>query len=428
MINRTLHDLALLRARRNPVVVITGPRQSGKTTLCRMAFGNRPYASLEPPDVREFATSDPRGFLAQFPDGAVLDEVQRAPHLLSYIQEIVDRRRRNGLFILTGSQHFGLLKAVSQSLAGRSAVLHLLPLALEEVRQFRRPPRDLFSTLFAGSYPRIHERRIPPSEWLADYTATYVERDVRQVLNVSDLTTFQTFLRTCAGRSGQLVNLSGLAADCGVSHNTARAWLSVLETGFIVFRLPPLHRNLGKRLVKSPKLHFFDSGLLCYLLGIRSADQLRQHPLRGAVFESWVASEIYKARVHRGAAADLYFYRDRKGNEVDLFVDSGTLARAVEVKSGATVSADFTKPVVSLAELLAAASKPTAIESFVIYGGDQPQTRGAVRIVPWSAMESLEWVGAGESAAGARRVSASRRQVQARPTGRAKGRAKQPRP
>ena len=402
MIRRTLHDLALLRARRNPVVVITGPRQSGKTTLCRMAFGNRPYASLEPPDVREFATSDPRGFLAQFPDGAVLDEVQRAPQLLSYIQEIVDRRGRNGLFILTGSQHFGLLEAVSQSLAGRSAVLHLLPLALEELRRFRRPPRDLFSILFTGAYPRIHERRLPPSEWLADYTATYIERDVRQVLNVGDLTAFQTFLRICAGRSGQLVNLSGLAADCGVSHNTARAWLSVLEAGFIVFRLPPIHRNLGKRLAKSPKLHFFDTGLLCYLLGIRGADQLRQHPLRGAVFESWVASEIYKARAHRGASPDLYFYRDRKGNEVDLFVDSGTRARAVEVKSGATVSGDFTKPVLSLAGLLAAASRPTAVESLVIYGGDQPQTRGAVRIVPWSGLDALEWVGAGGTARAAR--------------------------
>ncbi len=420
MIHRTLHDLALLRARRNPVVVITGPRQSGKTTLCRMAFGDRPYASLEPPDVREFATSDPRGFLAQFPDGAVLDEVQRAPQLLSYLQEIVDRRRRNGLFILTGSQHFGLLEAVSQSLAGRSAVLHLLPLALEELRRFRHPSRDLFSTLFKGSYPRIHEQRLPPSEWLADYVATYVERDVRQVLNVGDLTTFQTFLRICAGRSGQLVNLSGLAADCGVSHNTARAWLSVLETGFIVFRLPPMHRNLGKRLIKSPKLHFFDSGLLCYLLGIRSADQLRQHPLRGAVFESWVASEIYKARVHRGAAPDLYFYRDRKGSEVDLFVDSGTRVWAVEVKSGATVSKDFMKPVLSLTELLAAASEPTTVESLVVYGGDQPQTRGAVRVVPWARLDGLEWAETG----GATRAARTRRSPAPRPRARPRARSR----
>jgi predicted AAA+ superfamily ATPase len=395
MIRRTLHDLAALRARQYPVVVITGPRQSGKTTLCRMAFGDKPYASLETPDVREYAVTDPRGFLAEYPDGAVLDEVQRAPHLLSYIQGIVDERHENGLFILTGSQHFGLLDAVSQSLAGRSSMLHLLPLELEELRRFPSPPRDLVTTLFAGAYPRIHEQCLPPGEWLASYTETYVERDVRQVLRVGDLAAFQTFLRVCAGRIGQLVNLSALGADCGLSHNTARAWLSVLEAGYIAYRLPPLHRNLGKRLVKTPKLYFYDSGLLCYLIGIREPDQLRHHPLRGAIFESWVVAEILKARVHRGLPSDLFFFRDRTGTEVDLVLETGARPLAVEIKSGQTVAPDFFKSLASLADLLAAAAEPAGVERVVVYGGESSQSRSGVEVLAWSDLDRMDWARAG---------------------------------
>ncbi|MDE3032670.1 MAG: ATP-binding protein, partial [Acidobacteriota bacterium] len=270
MIQRNLLPVLLRSAELYPVVTLTGPRQAGKTTLCQQAFPDKPYASLEPLETRAFAQEDPRGFLAQFPSGAILDEVQQAPDLLSYLQVHVDRNPAPGQFILTGSQHLGLSQAISQSLAGRTAVLHLLPPSLEELRRFPNPPDSLFDTLFAGAYPRIHDRSIPPSRWLSDYLATYVQRDVRQVLNVGDLVTFTTFLRLCAGSTAQELNLSRLATDAGISQPTARAWLSVLETSFLGFRLPPWHTNLRKRRVKAPKFHFFDSGLACHLLGIQS--------------------------------------------------------------------------------------------------------------------------------------------------------------
>jgi predicted AAA+ superfamily ATPase len=392
LILRTLHEIAVRAARRFPVVVVTGPRQSGKTTLCQMAFPGKPYASLEAPDVREFALSDPRRFLAQFPRGAILDEVQRAPSLLSYIQGIVDERRRSGLFVLTGSQHFGLLEAVTQSLAGRSAILHLYPFSLEELRRARRVPRDLSTALFRGGYPRIHDRRLEPSEWLAGYVASYVERDVRQVLQVSDLLAFQTFVRMCAGRTGQLLNLSALGSDCGVTHNTARAWLSVLETGFLSMRLPLLHRNLGKRLVKAPKIHLLDSGLACYLLGIRSPTDLEHHPLRGAIFESWVVSEVLKWRQHRGLPADLAFFRDRKGAEVDLVVETARPI-AVEAKSGGTVKPEFFGALADFGEAMSARAG-TEVRRVVVHGGAATQERTAGTALSWSAVDRFDWSGA----------------------------------
>ncbi len=361
-----------------------------------MAFPAMPYASLEAPDVREFATSDPRGFLAQFPRGAVLDEVQRAPDLLSYIQGIVDERRRSGMFILTGSQHFGLLEAVTQSLAGRCAVLHLYPFSLEELRLMRRIPANLSTILHRGGYPRIHDRRLDPAEWLGAYVDSYVERDVRQVLAVSDLVSFQTFVRMCAGRTSQLLNLSALGSDCGITHNTARAWLSVLETGFLALRLPPLRANLGKRLVKAPKLHLLDSGLVCYLLGIRRPADLEQHPLRGAIFESWVVSEVLKWRAHRGLPADLAFFRDRKGAEVDL-VAVGRHPIAVEVKAGATVRTDFFAPLATIAASLHP-SRPA--RRVVVYGGDEIQERSAGMALPWSHLDQMDWSGRPRGRAG----------------------------
>lgn len=392
MIARTLSDRLVRAARQYPVVTVTGPRQSGKTTLCRSIFPAKPYANLERPDVRQQAMSDPNGFLAQFPDGAVLDEVQRVPELLSYLQVRVDEQPRAGQFVLTGSQHFGLLGSISQSLAGRTAILNLLPLAWEELRHLR-PAATLFETLLAGGYPRIHDRDLPAGDWLADYTATYVERDVRQVLSVGDLTAFQTFLRVVAGRVGQLVNLSGLGADCGVSHPTARSWLSVLETGFIVFRLAPFHRNLGKRLTKSPKIYFYDSGLLCHLLGVRTADELRLHPLRGQIFESWVISEIMKARLHRGLGADLYFYRDLRGTEVDAVLVSGLRHVALEIKSGQTFAPEFLDSLRVFAKLLTAQAAAVEAEQVVIYGGDTAQQRSGATVVPWSDVHTYDWVG-----------------------------------
>ena len=271
MIPRNLIRIVHERSLQLPIVTVTGPRQSGKTTLCRVAFPDKPYVSLETPDVREEATRDPRSFLARFPNGAILDEVQRVPEIASYLQEIVDARGRNGEWVLTGSQHFALVEKVTQSLAGRTAMLQLLPLSFEELRA-NYPSDDVNAQILRGGYPRLYDQDIPPSPWFADYVMNYVERDVRQLLAIGDLAAFHTFLRMCAGRVGQVLNLSALGADCGVSHATARRWMSVLEASYVVFRLQPLHRNVTKRLTKSPKLYFFDTGLASHLLGLRGRE------------------------------------------------------------------------------------------------------------------------------------------------------------
>jgi hypothetical protein len=392
VVERTLAAHLAALARRHPVVTLTGPRQSGKTTLCRSTFPAKPYLSLEPPDEREFARTDPRGFLARVPDGAIIDEVQRVPELLSYLQEIVDARPRRGLFILTGSQNLGLLARVTQTLAGRTAITGLLPLSLDEIRRFPVSPPDLWSVVWTGGYPRIYDQDLPAGEWLASYAATYVERDVRQVLQVGDLLAFQTFLRMCAGRVGQLLNLSGLGADCGITHATARQWLSVLETSYIAFRLPARHVNVRKRLVKTPKLYFYDTGLLCYLLGIRAPEQLEVHPLRGAVFECWVVSEIVKHCLHRGQAPDLSFYRDRKGHEVDLVVNRGHDLVAVEIKSGRTPSPDAFDALTDFRSGDRGGRKPKNGErNLVVYGGEASQKRTVGELVPWSAIQHFRW-------------------------------------
>jgi len=391
MIRRVLEVRLRALARKFPVVTVTGPRQSGKTTLCRTVFPDKPYVSLEAPDVQEFARRDPRAFLAQHPYGALLDEVQRVPDLLSYIQTMVDDHPVAGRFVLTGSANFALLQSLGQSLAGRTALLELLPLSLEEVRRFKDPPTDLLELLWRGSYPAVYDRSLEPGDWYPAYVATYLERDVRTIVNVGDLVSFQTCLRLCAGRVGQLVNLSSLGADAGVTHGTARSWLSVLEAGYVAWRLPPFHASVSKRLIKTPKLHFVDSGLVCYLLGIRSPDQLQNHPLRGAVFETWVASEVLKSRAHRGLPPSLSFYRDKKGAEVDLVVDLGRELLAVETKSGQTVAGDFFAGLHTFASLVAASRQRREVRSFVVYGGAEHQRRSAGTVVPWSRLDRCEW-------------------------------------
>jgi hypothetical protein len=341
--------------------------------------------------MREYAQRDPRGFLSEYRDGAILDEVQRVPDLLSYIQLEVDEHPQAGRFILTGSANFKLLEGVSQSLAGRTAVLHLLPCDLEELRRFGRDPGGLYEVLWRGSYPALHDRRVDPRDWLGSYLETYIERDVRQILQIGDLGTFQTFVRLCAGRSAQLVNLSALGSDAGVVHGTARAWLSVLEASYIVLRLPAFHANVTKRLVKSPKMHLLDSGLLCYLLGIQSPEQLPQHPLRGAIFESWVVAEILKARVHRGLAARLFFYRDRKGLEIDAIVDHGTRCVAVEAKSGQTILSDAFANLEEFASVIAADRSRSGTDRVVVYGGNERQNRTVGTVLPWSEIDSFAW-------------------------------------
>jgi len=391
MIRRALEPVLLEAADHMPVVAVTGPRQSGKTTLCRMAFPEREYVSLEPLDTRDYARSDPRGFLRQYPGNVILDEVQRAPDLFSYLQETIDEDPAPGRYILTGSQHFGLSEAMSQSLAGRIGLLHLLPLSLDELRRFDGAPSELWPTLFGGGYPRIYDRGLAPGRWLADYVATYVQRDVRQVLDVTDLDAFTTFLRLVAGRTGQELNLSALGSDAGVTHNTARSWLSVLDTSFITFRAPRWHRSFRKRMVKAPKIHFVDAGLAAHLLGIREPDQLRVHPLRGALFESWVASEILKARLHRGLESDLYHLRETRGLEIDLVLEAGATVFGIEVKSGATVASGFTDPLQALGRRLEEALPHMRYEGRLVYGGDRAQARGDVRIMPWFALPGANW-------------------------------------
>jgi hypothetical protein len=389
MIPRTLEQKLRELSGYYPAVVVTGPRQSGKTTLCQIVFPAKAYVSLEALDTREYAINDPRGFLAEYGDGAIIDEIQHAPELLSYLQSDIDKRPDPGRFILTGSQHFGLSQSISQSLAGRCGILVLLPPSLGELRIFPTAPADLFSVLWQGAYPRIYDREIPAHQWLADYTATYVQRDVRQVINVGDLQVFSGFLKLCAGRTAQEINLSALGSDAGLSHNTVRAWLSVLETSYIIHRLPAWHANIRKQVVKAPKLHFFDSGLVCYLLGIRKQEQLRFHPLRGAIFESWVISEIYKAIVHSGVQPNLFHYRETRGLEIDLLIEQNEGLDAVEMKSGATVAVDFFKNLKRFSDRMIAAGKNLLIRNYVVYGGDDSQQRSDAQVVSWRDVERL---------------------------------------
>jgi hypothetical protein len=389
VIPRKLASKLLSLAGLYPVVVVTGPRQAGKTTLCRATFPDKGYVSLEALDTRAFAREDPRGFLAAHHEGAVIDEVQQAPDLLSYLQTEVDERSMPGRFILTGSQHFGLSQAISQSLAGRCGLLTLLAPDRDELRGFPSAPADLLATLWQGAYPRIYDRNIPAHQWLADYVATYVERDVRQVLNVGDLAAFAGFMKLCAGRTAQEVNLSALGTDAAVSHNTARTWLSVLEASHLVLRVPAWHANVRKQVVKAPKMHFLDSGLACHLLGIREPEQLRHHPLRGAIFESWVVSEAYKSLSNQGERPDLHHYRESRGLEMDLLVNRGDRLCAVEIKSAATVAPEFFRHFDAFAERVRGPLVPQRIDNFVVFGGERPEPRSRARVVSWRDVDGI---------------------------------------
>jgi len=395
MIQRTLASKLHDTVAKFPVVTVTGPRQSGKTTLVRNEFKDFAYVSLELPDQRSFALEDPRGFLAQFHGPAILDEAQRAPELFSYIQAIVDERGRSGQFILTGSHNFLLLQSISQSLAGRCAVLHLLPFSLAELlgrealalanlgldapAPVPAPERGLMELLFSGFYPRIHDQGIAPRDWLGSYYETYVERDVRSVLNVGDLEAFGRFVRLCAGRNAQLLNLSSLASDCGITHTTAGRWISVLEASFVIHLLRPHHVNFGKRLTKSPKLYFLDTGLLCFLLRVQSPEDLHLHALRGPIFESFVLSELCKNFLHRGELPGLHFWRDAAGHEVDILVDTGRSLIPIEIKSAQTVASDFFDGLDYWRGLTGKPDGPAAL----VYGGDRSFKQSGVAVYPW---------------------------------------------
>ncbi len=378
-ITRRLTDLH----RQYPVVTLTGPRQSGKTTLCRETFPQLRYLNLEASDQRELAETDPRGFLRQARGGAVIDEIQNVPQLLSYMQVDVDERGGNGLYVLTGSEQFALSRAISQSLAGRTALLRLLPFSLaERARTGASMAAD--DMIFSGFYPRILDQALNPSQALGDYFETYVERDVRRSNEIRNIASFRRFVRLCAGRVGQLVNFSSLGADVGVSHSTAREWLKILEASYVVFRLAPYHANIGKRLIKSPKLYFYDVGLASFLIGIERPEQLATHPLRGPLFENMVVAEALKHRFNRGRQPHLWFFRDSNGLECDLLCESGLRMAAIEIKSGLTLSSGHFSVLHKLAEILPGVSSRT-----VVYGGTERVPRSDAEAVPIEGLSGV---------------------------------------
>jgi predicted AAA+ superfamily ATPase len=369
-----------------PILTITGPRQSGKTTLSRLLAPELPYLSLEDPDTRAFATEDPRAFLRQVGDGAILDEVQRAPELFSYLQAVVDADRRMGRFILTGSSQFELIGSITQSLAGRASLLHLLPFSYAELQAAGRAPTSVNALLHAGFFPPIHDRRVDPTVWLQDYVSTYLERDVRQILNIQDLATFQRFIQLCAGRIGQLLNITSLAADTGITRVTAESWLSVLQASHLVFLVHPWFSNLNKRLVKSPKLYFCDPGLAAWFVGVRTPAHISAHPQRGALFENWIMTELLKAQTNHGLKPTLHFLRDKEGHEIDALIETGPdTFHAVEIKSGETIASDF----FSGLDYWRAKLTRQTITPWLIHGGTALQQREKATVLPWNDLSQL---------------------------------------
>lgn len=362
-----------------PVLGIIGPRQSGKTTTAKMLFGQLPYVSLENIDIRFQAQNDPRAFLANYQKGAIFDEVQHVPDLLSYLQEIVDDSPVNGRYILTGSQNFALNHHVSQSLSGRIGMTTLLPLSLSELGK----PTDITLNIFNGGYPGLHQRNMHPIDFYPSYIQTYIERDVRQLKNIENIGRFQTFLKLCAGRVGQIINLSSLAQDCGISHTTVRQWLNILEASYLIFFLQPFHQNFNKRLIKMPKLYFYDTGLVCTLLGLEKESQLETHYLKGALFENLIILEIVKKRLNQGLPTNLYFWRDRTGHEVDLLAEWGGNIHAIEIKAGSTFQNDFIKNVQYFCELSKVA------KGYLIYTGQQNGLHAKVKLIPIKGIEEM---------------------------------------
>jgi len=377
MIKRSIQAKIHSYIKQYPVVTITGPRQSGKTTLCKMLFPKRAYFSLEDIDIRNYARNDPRAFLEEhLGKGVILDEIQRVPELTSYIQTIVDDKAKEGLFVLTGSQNFELLNTISQTLAGRTALATLLPFSFNEIYKTASPSLDVI--LQTGFYPRIHDKKLNPQEALSFYVSTYLERDIRSLINIKDISRFETFLKLCASRTGQILNLLSLANDCGINHNTAKSWLNVLEASYVIFLVRPHYKNFRKRLVKSPKLYFIDTGLAAYLLDIENSIQLVNHPLKGALFETFVVTEILKLRLNAGKRSNLYYFRDNVGNEVDLILDYGNEVIPIEIKLGKTVVSDFLKGLRYYYKLNSNSKK-----GYLIYGGAQNQSRSDVDIVSY---------------------------------------------
>ncbi len=369
------------------VVAVTGPRQSGKTTLVKSVFPNKPYANLENPDVRQFAIEDPKGFLSQFPNGAILDEVQRAPLIFSYLQEIVDLNTDAGQFILTGSNNFLLDQSISQSLAGRVAFLNLLPFSYPELNSndvFSKQNHDENYYILKGFYPPIYDMDIPANEWLPNYIRSYIERDVRQIKNITNLLVFERFMRLLAGRTGQELNYSSLSVEVGVDVKTIQSWIGILETSYIIYLLKPFHKNYNKTLVKRPKLYFYDTGLVCSLLGITQILHLKNHPLRGSLFETLVMTELIKMKENAGSLSQLFYWRDKTGREIDILIDKGNTVLPVEIKSGKTFQSNFLKSIRYWMKLTGEE------KACLIYGGDDALKRSdGITITSWRKMNDL---------------------------------------
>lgn len=369
-----------------PLVTVTGPRQSGKTTLARSSLPDWDYVSLEDPDMRAFCKNDCKGFLQSYAERTIIDEAQRVPELFSYLQSHVDLAHKNGMYVLTGSQNMNMMQGISQSLAGRTSVLKLMPFSYEEQRDAGILPESVDAQIFTGGYPRIFDSHIPPAQFCKDYIELYVERDVRQLKNIGDLDTFKRFVKLCAGRIGQLLNVQNLADDCGIGATTAKSWLSVLETSFIIFFLQPDYRNFSKRLVKSPKLYFCDTGLACSLLEIQDEGQLSSHYLRGNLFENLVMNRFRKGFLNRGEEPRMSFWRDKSGVEIDLLTRSrdagGENIRAWEIKAGATYSEDYFK---NLRQWSRFSDVPPESCSVIYTGRNQLKTSSGATI-PWSSL------------------------------------------
>lgn len=361
-------------------VAVIGPRQSGKTTLCRLVFPGKPYVSMENPDTLEFAKSDPRGFLAQYKNGAILDEVQRAPHLFSYLQQILDETKKKGLFILTGSNNFLLQHNITQTLAGRIAYVQLLPLSLSELHESGKLKSNYLHAIFTGGYPEIIAKKVNPADWYSNYISTYVERDVRLLKNIANVSLFLKFIRLCAGRSGSILNLNSLANDCGIDQKTATHWMALLQASFIVYLLRPYHNNYNKRLIKTPKLYFTDTGLACSLAGIDNARQLINHAFKGHFLENLLIIEALKKRMNLGLPDNLYYWRDKTGNEVDLLMENYPGINAYEIKAGETISSDYFKGLQYYEGV-----EKKKVKSYLLYGGKELQVRSSgIKVYPWN--------------------------------------------
>ena len=366
-VERQIKEKLLYLINTFPIVALTGCRQCGKSTLLKKMFPDWQYVSLEDLDIREIAQNDPRYFLSLYSEKTIFDEIQRVPSLFSYIQSHVDKLNKTGIFILSGSQNFLLMESISQSLAGRTAILNLSTFSIKELKSSSLLIENINECMFTGFYPRIYDQKPLPQDFYQSYIKTYIERDVRELKNISDLSVFHKFIRLCAGRTGQILNTSELATEAGISVLTVKSWISVLETSGIIFQLRPYFNNFGKRLIKSPKLYFYDTGLVCSLLGLQNYQQLETHYLRGGIFENLIISNYFKECYFKGQEPNAYFWRDSNGLEIDLVVEENQKIKLYEIKSSNTMNEKFFTSMNKVANLANVSLEDTN----VIYAGDR---------------------------------------------------------